>query len=51
MSWHTIQVGKTAIEYEVRRSSRRKKTVQLKMEDGIPAYSFPRPSRMPRLER
>ena len=35
MSWHTIQVGKTAIEYEVRRSARRKKTVQIKMEDGV----------------
>lgn len=35
MSWHTIELGKTAIEYEVRRSRRRKKTVQLKMEDGV----------------
>ena len=35
MSWHTIKLGKTAIEYEVRRSRRRKKTVQIKVEDGI----------------
>ena len=35
MSWHTIKTGKTAIEYEVRRSARRKKTVQIKMEDGV----------------
>ena len=35
MSWHTIKMGTTAIEYEVRRSARRKKTVQIKMEDGV----------------
>ena len=41
MSWHTIKVGKSAIEYEVRRSARRKKTVQIKMEDGIPRVLAP----------
>ena len=35
MSWDTIKMGKTAIKYEVRRSRRRKKTVQIKMEDGV----------------
>ena len=41
MSWHTIELGKTTIEYDVRRSRRRKKTVQIKMEDGIPRVLVP----------
>ena len=41
MSWHTFTFGSTAIKYEVRRSSRRKKTVQIKMEDGIPRVLVP----------
>ena len=41
MSWHTIKLGKTAIKYEVRRSRRRKKTVQIKMEDGLPRVLVP----------
>ena len=41
MSWHTIQLDNTAIKYEVRRSRRRKKTVQIKMEDGMPRVLVP----------
>ncbi len=48
MSWHTIELGEAAIKYEVRRSARRKKTVQIKMEDGIPRVLVP--ARLPDAE-
>ena len=44
ISSHTLRVRGTAIEYEVRRSARRKKTVQLSIRDG--AVIVNAPSRM-----
>ena len=33
--WDSVRVGDTTIEYEVRRSKRRKKTVQIRVERGV----------------
>ena len=41
MSWHSVKVGKATIRYEVRRSGRRKKTVSIKLEDGVPRVMVP----------
>ena len=41
ISAHTLRVGGDAIEYEVRRSARRKKTVQLSIRDGAVIVNAP----------
>ena len=41
ISSHSLRVGGAAIEYEVRRSARRKKTVQLSIRDGAVIVNAP----------